>query len=327
MRYIRVDPREIWWPEWAKREYVDEKFIDELGRDMALRGQDNPVIATMRKDGRLVGIKGWQRCMAAMKYGLEVEVKVVDEESEWDEYVNHVKENRLRRGLSVWDTARKIAHAVEVLGRPKDAVASLWGFKSTRTIDMYLELHRFPREVKDAVGARRVSPTKLLLLKPLVERDPKLAAEVARWIAEYNPTRDVVKQRVRKVLEKGRFEGKEEKEREAGFRRKSPVSTEEARKKVDWRRLEERLEEDEARDEAMTAEEARAQGRIVPQVADEGPDLNEPRLCVFDEKYYPMWEMWHVWMHKRYWRPFVECLPKIKQLLRAAMEGGAGEDS
>jgi ParB/RepB/Spo0J family partition protein len=300
----KVDPRSIIWPDWAKREFVDGDFIEELGRDMRHRGQQVPIVVRRAPDGGLVGVSGYQRCIAAIRHGLkEVEAKVV-ELGDWEAYVTHAKENVLRRDLSVFDLARKVAYGIKDLGRPEPVVRDIWSLKKGEAA-VLVEIDRLPQEVKRAVGASRVDISKLYELRRV--RDVKVAAELARWIVSAEPTVQAIRERIEEIRENELFDEKGQIRGRDVSATKTAVSPEEA--KIG------EIGKAGGIVESKTTEEATRE--FVSPEPERGPSLDEPRICVFDGRTYPMGEMRHIWMHRKYWKPFTEHLEDIKRLVRA----------
>jgi len=240
-----------------------------------------PIYVFEDKDGVLWLADGENRLETAKKHNKPLIQAYVLHGTKEDALLHSAKLNILRGRVNVGELAEFIEHLYKDLRLTQERIAD--------------ELHKSKGYISQLL---RLADNKDLLEKVKI-------GEIS------------AKEAIKKVLgltvkpiskEKGPFQERSQKQG-------SPVSS-----TTRAERLAETIEEKkmiEEKSEPQTIEEAAAKGRLVPVGPD--VDLNRPEWCVIDKAYYPLRELRKVYMHKRYWKPFIQHLDKIKGML---VEGG-----
>jgi ParB/RepB/Spo0J family partition protein len=246
-------------------------------------GVIQPIYVFEDKDGVLWLAEGQNRLEIAKKYNKPIIQAYILHGTKEDAFLYSAKLNILRGKVNVGELAEFVEHLNKDLHLTQERIAN--------------ELHKSKGYISQLL---QLAQDKALLEKVKI-------GEISG------------KEAIRKVLgltvkpiseEKGYFPEKSQKQG-------SPVSDTALSVKHSAGAIEEKQLMEE-KSEPKTKEKAAAEGRIVPV----GPevDMDEPKYCVFDRVHYPLRELRKIYMHRRYWKPFVQHLDEIKGLLLQGVE-------
>jgi len=167
----------------------DAHDVELMAESMKAVGQLNPVLAR-RVDGRIVGIDGQTRCLAATKLGWEKILAIVDDAplSEGDAAVRCLTSNIARNALKPIETANSVKRVLGLTGCTAAEAAVRIG-KSAATVARLLALLDLPEPIAQQVDAGEIG---LSAGYQIARAKPEQQEELAEAVVSGQATRDEV---------------------------------------------------------------------------------------------------------------------------------------
>lgn len=192
----------------------DAQDVGMMAESMKAVGQLNPVLAR-RVDGRIVGIDGQTRCLAAEKLGWEKLLAIVDDAplSEGDAAIRSLTSNLARNDLKPLVTAVSVKRVMDLTGCTAAEAAVRIG-KSAATVARLLALLDLPEPIAQQVDAGEIG---ISAGYQIARAKPEQQEELAEAVASGHATRDEVAEKVASQS-KGRKKSKRKRERKVVIR-------------------------------------------------------------------------------------------------------------